>query len=118
MREYYPNYLKFIDDALEMAKNIPRYFSKFSNKIYCNHQKLAMFVLMQKLKTTSRGVISWLRWILVECTLTSIKKKHRLQRFYLRIKHKRGTQKAIVATARKMLTTIWHLLNKNQYYVP
>lgn len=61
MREYYPNYLKFIDDALELAKNIPRYFSKFSNKIYCNHQKLAIFVLMQKLRTTSRGIVSWLR---------------------------------------------------------
>jgi hypothetical protein len=61
MREYYPNYLKFIDDALEMAKSIPRYFSKFSNKIYCNHQKFVILVLMQKLKTTSRGVISWLR---------------------------------------------------------
>ena len=60
----------------------------------------------------------WLRWILVECTQTSIKKRHRLQRFYLRIKHKRGTQKAMVATARKMLTIIWHLLTKNQYYVP
>jgi len=60
----------------------------------------------------------WLRWILVECAHTSVKKKHRLQRFYLRIKHKRGTQKAMVATARKMLTIIWHLLNKNQYYLP
>ena len=61
MREYYPDFLKFIDDALEIAKNLPRYFSKFSNKIYCNHQKLVIFVLMQKLKTTSRGVVSWLR---------------------------------------------------------
>lgn len=60
----------------------------------------------------------WLRWVLVECTQTSIKKGHRLQRFYLRVKHKRGTQKALVATARKMLTTIWHLLHKNEYYVP
>ena len=58
--EYY-DYLKFIDDALELAKAIPRYFSKFSNKIYCNHQKLAIYILMQKLKTTSRGIISILR---------------------------------------------------------
>jgi len=61
MREYYPDYLKFIDEGLELAKKLPRYFSKFSNKIYCNHQKLAIFVLMQKLKTTSRGVVSWLK---------------------------------------------------------
>ena len=58
--EYY-DYLKFIDDALELAKAIPRYFSKFSNKIYCNHQKLAIYVLMQKFKTTSRGIVSILK---------------------------------------------------------
>jgi len=58
--EYY-DYLKFIDDALELVKSVPRYFSKFSNKIYCNHQKLAIYVLMQKLKTTTRGIVSYLR---------------------------------------------------------
>ena len=61
MIEEYPNFLKFIDNALEIAKKIPKYFSKYSNKIYCNHQKLAIIVLMQKLKLTSRGIVSWLR---------------------------------------------------------
>ncbi len=61
MREYYPDFLKFIDDALKLAKKIPRYFSKYSNKIYCNHQKFAILILMQKLKKTSRGIVSWLR---------------------------------------------------------
>src|SRR3989339_1161676 len=57
---------------------------------------------------------SHLRWILTQCTHASIKsrKSHRLKQFYLRIERKRGKQKAIVATARKMLTLIWHLLNK------
>ena len=59
-KEKYSDYLKFIDDALELAKALPRYFSKFSNRIYCNHQKLCIYVLMQKLKTTTRGVISYL----------------------------------------------------------
>jgi len=57
----YSDYLKFIEDALGMAKSIPRYFSKFSNKIYCNHQKFAIYVLMQKFKTTTRGIVSILR---------------------------------------------------------
>lgn len=59
-----------------------------------------------------------LRWILTQCTHASIKSRrsHKLKSFYLRIERKRGKQKAIVATARKMLTTIWHLLNKNEYY--
>jgi len=61
MKSEYSDYLKFIDDALEIAKSIPRYFSKFSNKIYCNHQKMAIVVLMQKLKTTTRGIVSILK---------------------------------------------------------
>ena len=61
MVKEYTDFLKFIDDALEMAKSIPKYFSKFSNKIYCNHQKLAIYVLMQKFKTTTRGIVSILR---------------------------------------------------------
>ena len=61
MAKEYSDYLKFIDDALFMAKSIPRHFSKFSNKIYCNHQKFAIYVLMQKFKTTTRGIVSILR---------------------------------------------------------
>ena len=61
MSNEYSDYLKFIDNALELAKAIPRYFSKYSNKIYCNHQKLAIYVLMQKFKTTTRGIVSILR---------------------------------------------------------
>ena len=61
MKEEYPNYLKFVDEALELAKDIPKYFSKYSNKIYCNHQKLAIVVLMQRLKMTSREIIAFLK---------------------------------------------------------
>lgn len=59
-----------------------------------------------------------LRWILTQCAHASIKSRysHKLKRFYLRIERKKGKQKAIVATARKMLVVIWHLLNKNEYY--
>ena len=61
MVKEYTDFLKFIDDALEMAKSIPKHFSKFSNKIYCNHQKFTIYVLMQKFKTTTRGIVSILR---------------------------------------------------------
>jgi transposase len=60
----------------------------------------------------------WLRWILVECSTIAIRKPNRLQRFYLRIKHKKGHQKAIVATARKAITIIWTLLHKQQQFQP
>lgn len=58
----------------------------------------------------------WLRWMLTQCVHASVKKSHKLQKFYLRIKHKRGNQKAITATARKMLTTIWYMLQRNEAY--
>lgn len=59
-----------------------------------------------------------LRWILTQCVHAGIKsrKSHKLKTFYLRIERRKGKQKAIVATARKMLTIIWHLINKNEYY--
>lgn len=55
------NYIKFIDEALELTKDIPRYFSKFSNKIFCNHQKIILLVLKQKLRTTYRDLIELLK---------------------------------------------------------
>jgi IS5 family transposase len=60
-REEYDNYLNLIEEALDTAKKIPRYFSKYSNRIYCNHQKLTIIILMQKFKTTYRGIVSLLR---------------------------------------------------------
>jgi len=66
-------------------------------------------------RITKQGNV-WLRWILTQCAHASVKKQHRLQKFYLRIKHRRGEQKAITATARKMLTTIWYMLQRNEAY--
>jgi hypothetical protein len=54
-------YLRFIDKALELCKDIPRFFSKFSNKIFCNHQKLILLVLKQKLRTTYRDLVEILK---------------------------------------------------------
>ncbi len=54
-------YLKFIDNASELCKSIPRQFSKFSNKIFCNHQKMILLVLKQKLRTTYRDLIEILK---------------------------------------------------------
>jgi transposase len=54
-------YLRFIDKGLELCKQIPRYFSKFSNKIFCNHQKLILLVLKQKLRTTYRDLVEILK---------------------------------------------------------
>lgn len=60
----------------------------------------------------------WLRWILTQCVHAGVKsrKQHKLKTFFLRLEKRIGKQKATVATARKMLSIIWYLLNKNEYY--
>ena len=54
-------YLNFINQALELCKEVPKHFSKFSNKIFCNHQKITLLVLKQKLRTTYRELIEILK---------------------------------------------------------
>ena len=49
--------LKFIEEGLEVAKAIPEYFSKYSNKIYTNYQHIVLVVLKQKLRTTWRDLV-------------------------------------------------------------
>ncbi|MFZ5698563.1 MAG: IS110 family transposase [Pseudomonadota bacterium] len=53
------------------------------------------------------------RTTLVQCTLIAKRYSPYLHDFYERIKTKRGTGKAIIATARKLLNTIFHTLKNN-----
>ncbi len=55
-------YLKFIDYGLELCKEVPRYFSKFSNRVFCNHQKLVLLVLKEKLRVTYRDLVEFLKF--------------------------------------------------------
>ncbi len=54
------------------------------------------------------------RKTLVQCTLIAKRYSPYLQEFYERIKARRGAGKAIIATARKLLNTIFHTL-KNKW---
>jgi transposase len=61
-----------------------------------------------------------LRWILVQCVNTAI---HRcndpyLGRFYARLKRRKNHKIAIVATARKLLVSIFHMLQRKEVYDP
>jgi transposase len=61
-----------------------------------------------------------LRWILVQCANTAV---HRcndpyLGRFYARLKRRKNHQIAIVATARKLLVSIFHMLQRKEVYDP
>jgi len=57
-----------------------------------------------------------IRWILVEAAQHASRHDPRLRGFYLRILKRRGYQRAIVAVARKMLVSIYHVLSKNEAY--
>lgn len=48
----------------------------------------------------------------------SIGEDEYLSRFYDRLAGKKGSQKAIVATARKLLVSIYHMLNREEVYDP
>ncbi len=53
------------------------------------------------------------RTTLVQCTLVAIRYNHYLSKYYNRIKNRRGSGKAIIATARKLLGIIYDTLKNN-----
>jgi transposase len=57
------------------------------------------------------------RKALLQCALISIKYNPTLAGFYQRIKDRRGFAKAIVATAKKLLTVVYHTLKNGWYFV-
>ena len=59
---------------------------------------------------------SHIRWILIEAAQHASRHDPRFNHFYLRIAKRRGHQIAIVAVARKMLVTIYHVLNHQTTY--
>lgn len=60
----------------------------------------------------------WLRRIMVQCATSAIKARNsQIRLFYLRIRGRRGHNIAIVATARKLLDIIWHLLITGEEYI-
>ena len=61
MAEQKSIYLKFIEQGLQVAAAIPKYFSRFSNKLFDNHQKLVLLVLRQKLRSTYRDLVELLK---------------------------------------------------------
>jgi len=63
-------------------------------------------------KITKRGN-KIARTALVQCTLIAIRYNHYLRRFYFRLKAKKGSGKAIIATARKLLTIVYRTLKND-----
>jgi transposase len=60
------------------------------------------------------------RWVLVQAVHSAVHTvgDEYLSRFYNRIKRRKNKQKAAVATARKMLVSIYHMLDRGEVYDP
>lgn len=68
---------------------------------------------------TRKSVNYWLKWIIMQCSGRAVQKNvkpNKLRNYYFKISNKKGWKTARKATARKMLTIIWHILkNKTPY---
>ena len=62
------------------------------------------------------AVNKWLKWIIYECSGRALMLDPRFQNYYYKIKEKKGFKTARRATARKMLTIIWYMLNNGEPY--
>jgi transposase len=58
----------------------------------------------------------WLCWILIEAAIHAVKRPGVLRRFYFKVERKKGGQIAKVATARKLLEWIYHILRDGKTY--
>jgi transposase len=59
-----------------------------------------------------------LRWALVQCAHVAVRYDDYLGNFYTRLKRRKNHQIAIVATARKMLVSIFYMLKRREAYDP
>ena len=58
----------------------------------------------------------WLRWILIEAAIHAVKRTGPLRRFYYKVERKKGGKVAKVATARKLLEWIYHMLRDGKTF--
>jgi len=65
---------------------------------------------------TRKQVNYWLKYIIVECAGRTAISKSKLQKYYFKVKKKKGWKVARKSTARKMLTIAWHVLQDKVPY--
>jgi len=58
----------------------------------------------------------WLRWALIEAAQTAIRSDSELHAYYQRLRVRKGTNAAKVATARRLLTIVYRLLCQKRFY--
>ena len=57
-----------------------------------------------------------MRWILIEAAIHAVKRPGPLRRFYFRVERKKGGKVAKVATARKLLEWIYHMMRDDKSF--
>jgi hypothetical protein len=65
---------RFVLSAKKLVTKIPRYSSKFSNKIYDNQQKFSILILRQRLKMTYREIVNFLKFNPLARALLNLRK--------------------------------------------
>lgn len=60
---------------------------------------------------------SWLRWIMISASQRAGSRSPRLKAFYERLAQKHGSKTARVALARKMLSIVFYMLNREQPFM-
>jgi transposase len=58
----------------------------------------------------------WVRWALTKTIHAHVRYDTRLTRSYHRLAQKKGTQVAVIATARKLLTVVYWMLREQEPY--
>ncbi len=79
----------FLVSARKLVNKIPKFSSKFSNKIYDNHQKMIILVFRQKMRMTYRGIVKFFRFSGLARALLNLKNvpdHSTLVKFHKRIK--------------------------------
>ncbi len=81
----------FLVSARKLINRIPKFSSKFSNKIYDNHQKMIILIFRQKMRMTYRGIVKFFRFSGLARALLNLKNvpdHSTLVKFHKRIKVK------------------------------
>lgn len=65
--------ITFLVSARKLISKIPKFNSKFSNKIYDNHQKMIILIFRQKMRMTYRRIVKFFRFSGLARALLSLK---------------------------------------------
>jgi len=136
MKIYASKYINFTKTALKLvrASRIPKYFSKYSNKIFSNIQHLVLLFFKQRERKDYRSFVEWLKFSKLPGLLRLKRIPHftTLQKFAKKIKPSllkklfrinKAIKAAVDSTGFELdsksyyYRTIWHQQSKNRSFM-